>query len=171
MPYCSGCGNQLLEGARFCASCGAPTSATTTGAVQQRESTNAETIFYEDSSGALVSTSRAVLAGVTYPIGSISSVRMGAVAVSCWGPLLTIWGALQVLITGGIVLAGTTDALGGAAIGAVFLAIGIAILKRKRTLAIVLATTGGEAVALRSTNREAIESIVVALNKAIVARG
>src|SRR5579883_996496 len=77
MAYCSACGSQLTAAARFCANCGVEAAGSTAIlAAQAPAPLSQEQILYENAAGQLVSTTRAVLSGVTYPIASISSVRM-----------------------------------------------------------------------------------------------
>ena len=166
MAYCSACGSQLTAAARFCANCGVEAAGSTAiVAAQAPAPVSQEQILYENTAGQLVSTTRAVLSGVTYPIASISSVRMTTIAGSCWGPVLLVLG----VITLAIGLSG--GSAGGAVAGGIMLLIGIAILATPKERTIVLVTTGGETMALKSTDHALIATIVEALNKAIVARG
>jgi len=165
MAFCTACGNQLTDNARFCANCGATSDGKSARAEASTQPTGSERVLYQDASGALVSTTRAVLASVTYPISSISSVRKAAVGKSCWGPVLGVIGLIALI--GGI---GDKD-LGVGVFGAIALVIAGAIVNAKGEVAIVLATTGGETTALKSYDRAAITAIVEALNQAIVERG
>jgi hypothetical protein len=164
MSYCSSCGGKLSEDANFCASCGAPTR-TEKPLRETVAAADVERIIYQGASGALVSTTRAVLNGVTYPIASISSVRMVQMAASCWGPALIVIGLIALVIgIGG-------QSFGPGVFGVIMAAIGIAIVTAKKERAIVLATMGGETTALKSIDHATIATIVDALNQAIVERG
>lgn len=165
MAFCSSCGSQLIDGAKFCSQCGVIADAPRV-AVDPPERLGAERVLYQGPAGALVSTTRAVLAGVTYPIASISSVRVITIAMSCWGPVLILAGVITVIV--GFTNNLQTQPL---VIGAAMLALGLTIALTKRERAIILVTTGGETTALKSTDYETIDSIINALNEAIVERG
>lgn len=164
MSYCSSCGGKLSEDANFCASCGAPTR-TEKPLRETIAAADVERIIYQGASGALVSTTRAILNGVTYPIASISSVRMVEMGASCWGPALIVIGVIALMIG----IGGRSP--GPGVFGGIMLAIGIAIVRAKKERAIVLATMGGETTALKSIDHATIATIVDALNQAIVERG
>lgn len=104
MAYCSACGSQLTAAARFCANCGVEAGVSTAIVTAQAVPLSQEQILYENTTGQLVSTTRAVLSNVTYPIASISSVRMATIAGSCWGPALLVLGiiTLAVGLSGGV---------------------------------------------------------------------
>lgn len=84
---------------------------------------------------------------------------------SCWGPALIVIGVIMVI-------SGIGDKDLGVGVGGVLtLALGLVIFCIKGELAIVLATTGGEKMALKSTDHATITAIIEALNQAIVERG
>lgn len=166
MAFCSSCGSQLTAGAKYCANCGAAASGSTALVDAKTQGPpGQERILYQNASGALVSTTRAVLSGVTYPIASISSVRMVTIAASCWGPSLIVLGVLALAVGFG------GRSMGVGIFGGLMLLIGIAITAAPKEHAIVLVTTGGENLALKSTDHAAIATIVEAMNQAIIERG
>lgn len=118
-----------------------------------------EQVIYQDQLGNLISPSRAVIAGTTYPMQNISSVRMGvqepptlaAVGVGFFAVIFIIAQAWGFAVIFGL----TTLAIA---------------TMRKRSWIVVLSTAGQERAALKSTKKEEIEAVVAALNKAIVAR-
>lgn len=113
-----------------------------------------------EKAGITVSTTRFVAQGQTYAMANITSVKVGETAPK----------------------RGTSIALGLAGVillmaGAVFwgiVALGIAVFVwyyMKPTYNLLITTAGGEASAMQSEYRDEIETIVSALNQAIIARG
>lgn len=124
-----------------------------------------EDVLYQDSLGNLVSTSRAILAHVTYPIGAITSVSSREV---------TSPGLALVLILAGIAIGWyglTSRAPTSTVIGAICLVLGFVVAARSRSFEVIISTAAGEKVALKSSKRAMIGDIVQALNDAIIARG
>ena len=124
-----------------------------------------ETIIYQ-SAGGQVSTARAVLNGVTYPISAISSVRMVRMPGSFWGGSLLLIGffsALWSLVAQDASSWTITACLIGAGLWI--------LIKVHAPWAIVLRTAGGETTALKSQNYGDVLAVTEAINQAIVARG
>jgi len=149
-----------------------------------------ETTFYQ-SDNILITNTRAVLRDDTYAMANITSVRarvkppnrtMGLV-VSAMGGLMTTCcgcsalGVIPMFAEGGNEFLGTGLAGGGAILaGAIFgllvLAGGIAlIVNAKPTHVVVIGTAGGEVDALGSIDQDYIDTIVSAMNEAIIHRG
>lgn len=121
-----------------------------------------ETPFLE-LNGLTVTNSRFVVNGQTYAMSNVTSVKQGMTPASKVGPI--------VLIVIGIIF------LMGGDTGAVIIglaAIGGGIFwwtKAKPTFSVMLSTSAGEAQALASTDRAYIDSVISALNQAIIHRG
>jgi hypothetical protein len=165
MAFCSSCGAKLSDAARFCSNCGVASVTTTVSANPAAESPRSEHLLYQDASGGLVSTTRAVLGGVTYPVSSVSSVRVLTVGKSCWGPWLLVIGLFAAI-------SGYGEKSDGLLVfGVIALVAGAAIVFGKPEYAIALTTAGGEKTALKSKDRAAIDAIAEALNQAVIDRG
>ncbi len=128
-----------------------------------------EKIFYEIED-VKVTNSRFVVAGATYPIANISSVKSSFKKVNkAIAYILVVFGIL-------CLLASATAPSGGQAGPAILalLCIGFGyprFEKAKAVHTVVLATSGGEVQAYSSQNEDVIAAIVAALNDAIVHRG
>jgi hypothetical protein len=122
--------------------------------------TPTETTFYQDG-GVLVTQSRYVTNAKTYAMRNISSVHIFEIVKSKTAPvILAVLGffllfANDFRIIGGLLLAG--------GVGALFLI--------KNEYAVRISTNSGEANSLVSKDKNYIQKIVSALNKAIIHRG
>jgi len=123
------------------------------------QSQAAERTLFSDSN-ALVSTTRIILNGTTYPLSNVSSVRLLTKKAN---HLFTVFAFL----VGVVALAAQSWVF-----GLVCLAIGFALaygLKAQHTL--LIGTAGGEHSALMSRDRIYIQGLVTAINEAVIARG
>jgi len=133
-----------------------------------------ETTIYE-AQGVKITNLRAVLGNKTYSVSNITSVGTTVKQPgSCLPFGLMAFGVL--LILGGVVvLAGGaefTTALPWFGFGGLSLAVGLLVHRGGKSAYIVrLGSASGEADALESTNKADIDSIVSALNEAIVRKG
>ncbi|HEY1882935.1 MAG TPA: DUF6232 family protein [Candidatus Cybelea sp.] len=108
---------------------------------------------------------RAIIAGVTYPIAAITSVRMAVIPRSMLGWLLALLGGVIAIFN--VTSTGHLSGFGG---GVLVLGILLVLMNPKRYI-VMITTAGGEKAALRSPNAQPIVAIVDAINEAIVARG
>ena len=121
-----------------------------------------ETAFLE-ANGLTVTNSRFVVNGQTYAMSNVTSVKQGVTPASKVGPIIMIIVGIM-FMTGG--------EAGPLLIGLAFIAGGIAWwIKAKPTYSVMLSTSAGEAQALASKDRAYIESVISALNQAIIHRG
>jgi len=114
-----------------------------------------------DAGNVSVSNSRLIVDGQTYAMGDVTSVKTGVEeANKRIGVLLGLTSLLVLFIAksflwGGVLLVIATFALIGA----------------RNKYSVVLSTSAGENQALRSENKTEIETVVSALNEAIMSRG
>lgn len=117
-----------------------------------------ETTFFEHE-GVRVTNARFIVDGQTFAMNNITSVKPLEEKPNRFGPGLLIF-------------IGVVSALNGAYGGLIFaVAGGIWWVKQKTTYHIMLHTSGGETSALKTFQREYLQSVVTALNSAIVHRG
>lgn len=125
---------------------------------------------YLDEGGVLVSSARVCIAGVTYPLRNITSVKTlredpgnGAVILS----ITVMMAGLGVAVIGGLSEVGV--------VGLCVLAVGIGILvmwmKEKPKHWVVMGTAGTEQQALLSHDGAWIARVVAAINQAIIGQG
>jgi len=125
-----------------------------------------EQVFF-DNGDVTVTNARFISSGQTYVMSNITSVKSLVEDPSKTGPVVFI-------VIGGIMaLAGLGNASFGAILtGAIIVAIGILWFKGlKSKFYVALATASGETRALSSEDKSFIDTIVKALNDAIVHRG
>lgn len=170
MAFCGQCGSAVTEGHLFCGSCGArvgtaqisaaPRAAAAAAAAPAQEKT-----FYQDTT-VVVTNSRCIVAGQTYAMSGITSVRPFTEVPSKGGPiLLIIVGAL--LVMGGF----GQSSVFGVVLGIITVAVGIAWYKSKKDIYhVVVHSASGESRLIHSIDRSYITSIIAALNEAIVYR-
>lgn len=168
MAFCGQCGSALAEGNSFCGSCGSRISAAqsvTSSAAAAVTAPLQEKTFYQDPT-VIVTNSRCIVAGQTYAMSGITSVRPFTEVPSKGGPIVLI-------IVGAFFVMG---ALGqhfvfGALMGIGMIAGGIAWYKSKKDIYhVVVHSASGESRLIHSTDRAYITSIIAALNEAIVYR-
>ncbi len=111
---------------------------------------------------ALVSTTRVIIGGTTYPLVNVSSVSLRASSVA-FKYVLVVFFAI-----------GAFSSLVSKSWGGAVLCIGIAlmiwfIVKVKYRL--ILGTSGGEKTALKSSNRDYMTRLKDAIDTAVVSRG
>lgn len=121
-----------------------------------------ETSFLEIA-GLSVTNTRFVVNGQTYAMSNVTSVKQGMTPASKVGPII--------LIILGIMFMAAGDA-GALIFGLLLIAGGIAWwVKAKPTYSVMLSTSAGEAQALASKDQAYIQSVINALNQAIIHRG
>jgi len=120
-----------------------------------------ETSFY-NGNGVTVTNTRVVVPSQTYAMSNVTSVRFAEIKPNRWFPV-------------GAILLGFILAAGGKGSIWHFLVLmlpGIIWLALQKTMfAVALSTAAAESRVLRSRDRAFIESVVEAINKAIVSRG
>ena len=132
-----------------------------------------EISFFSNEKGVRITNTRAIFGASTYVMSNISSVRKDSKppsrAPGC------VMGAIGLIV----LLAGLGQ-LGSNIVAAIICIVtGIGFLggliyytaRAPRTYIVRIVTAGGEVSALESTNEKYIESIIAALNEAIVKRG
>jgi hypothetical protein len=132
-------------------------------AVQQ-----AETTYYNEN-GVLITNTRAVLAGTTYPLVNISSVGVGR-HVPSGAPLLIL---VLLALTSGLCALTSSDLLVPGLVGAgIFALLAFAGAQgNKPSYFVKIGSAGGEQRALMGRSQAEVEKIVAALNEAIIGRG
>ena len=124
---------------------------------ENRESWKKRTIY--NSNGVVVTNSRFIVAGQTYAMSGVTSVKTGETYPSRKGPI--ILGVFGLFVMGDAWYVGLPM-------------IGLAVygwLKQKSVFSVSLSTAAGEVQALSSESSSYVLSIVEALNKAIIHRG
>lgn len=74
--YCSNCGTELTDDAKFCASCGSPVTAHEVPANAGAQPDKSNKVYYDDQSGIIVDSKVYNQNGSIYPINQISSVEI-----------------------------------------------------------------------------------------------
>ena len=125
-----------------------------------------ETMFY-NSGNVTVTNARAVMAGKTYALANVTSVRKVKVPVNIQ-PF-----ALLIIIGVIMVTTGLSSQSGGClGLGALLIIVGIALVfLMKPSYAVVLGSASGENQSMTSQNEAEIDQIVAAISNAIVHRG
>ncbi|QDE32378.1 DUF6232 family protein [Shewanella polaris] len=109
-----------------------------------------------------VSNSRFIVDGQTYAISNVTSVKSGEIPGSYSGAIILMIIALC-FFAGGVFMK---------LLGTILLMFAIYVLTNiKSTYTVILNTSAGENKALSSQDKTHVESIVTALNDAIVSRG
>ena len=110
----------------------------------------------------LISTTRLIVNGVTYPLSNVSSVRLLRKRPNYLFPVLLVIGGVFLLVGG-------KDTIVWAL---VLLAVGIALFfLLKSTYTMLIGSAGGEKSALTSKNSAYMENVVEHINNAIISRG
>ena len=129
--------------------------------------TNQEQVFLSRPD-VTVTSARLVTPGQTYAMSGITSVTRGIIKPSRKGPIFCIVVGLFALF-GGFARGDTQFALMG---GGFWLAVGVVWwMATKDKHLVKLNTAGGETDAYISTDMDAVDEIIEALNEAIIARG
>ncbi|MBK1894867.1 DUF6232 family protein [Chryseobacterium paridis] len=119
-----------------------------------------ETTFYQDNS-VLVTQSRYITESKTYAMRNISSVHIFEIEKNRIGPVLIIVFGIPFLFSRDVFW-----------IGLILIAVGVLrLFSIKNEYSVRISTNAGEANSLVSKNREYIQTIVNALNEAIIHRG
>lgn len=114
-----------------------------------------------DAGNVLVTPTRLVVGGRTYPVAGITSVHVEA--RPGWGPVL-----LSVLA---VIFAGSLFGDPGIVTFAIAAVVGYVVHQRTQRHAVCLNTAGRDVTAFETRDFETADDIVEALNEAVVARG
>ena len=125
-----------------------------------------ETVFLQ-LSNATVTSARIILNGTTYALRNVTSVTMRVVppkvvVLYLLGGLILLAGVMQ-LVAANFQFGLFATAIGG---GMIFFA-----AKAKSTYIVAMSTSAGQVDALKSTDKSVIQSVVEAINNAIVHKG
>lgn len=113
-----------------------------------------------------VTNARFIVPGQTYAMNAVTSVRQGVTMPSRGWPLVLILVGILCL------LGGLDGGVGALLMAAIFIGIGVLIWRQQKPVwTVVLSTASGEHKALSSEDATFIQSVVTALNQAIVHRG
>jgi hypothetical protein len=125
---------------------------------RQEENEVEETTFFEHD-GVRITNTRFVVDGQTFAMSNITSVKPVEKRPSRVLPIV-------------LIVLGALPAVAGAYFGLVLSAIGVAWLALQKTVYhVMLHTAGGETSALKTYQEDYLQSVVAALNDAIVHRG
>lgn len=167
MSFCSGCGGNLVAGSLFCNQCGQSvvSSATTANGAAVQPARTPEHTFLQDEN-VLVTNTRFVRANETFAMAGVTSVASFTKIPSKKGPII-------IIVIGALVfLASLQSSIGGAIVGAALIAVGILWFRSiKNIYSVRLVTASSERDAFSSTDGSYINTIVSAVNQAIVHRG
>jgi hypothetical protein len=141
----------------------------------------AENVFFQDEN-VLITSTRVVMAGTTYPLRNITSVRAAGESISrpglTFGLSLGAISGLVAVVSGANYFTGTSDGSTGisfvTSLLVFFLCTAIVWVARRQPRArywIVIGTAGAESRAVSSLNAEWVVRIVRAINDAIATRG
>jgi|SRR5450631_1750109 len=172
---CPECATEVSERAPTCPRCGAPIA----GAAQPSggpappvgqtgKPLSGEVTYYSDQLGVRITNARAIMQNKTYSMANLSSVSMWVDPPKrFWAVLLIVLGFLQA-----VSCAAGSDSKGASLFGVLMLGSGIAlIVMLKATYWVRLTAAGGETNALGSRQKEYIQTVINALNEAIIKRG
>ena len=168
MSFCGQCGSAVAEGNSFCGSCGSRMSgiqASTSSGAAAAPAPVPEKTFYQDPT-VMVTNSRCIVAGQTYAMSGITSVRPFTEVPSKGGPIL-------LMIVGAVfVMAGLAQSAAfGVLMGIGLIVASVLWLRSKKDIYhVVVHSSSGESRLIHSTDRAYITSIISALNEAIVFR-
>lgn len=170
---CPDCATEVSDRAPTCPRCGAPIAGSRPSVVQGQAVSQSrppadEVTYYSDHQGVRITSARAIMQSRTYSMANLSSVSMWIEQPNRAGALLlAAFGLLQ-----GLSCIGSNSMQGWSALGLICLSIGIGFLvQAKPKFWVRLTAAGGETNALFSKDREYIQTVIGALNEAIVKRG
>ncbi len=174
---CPECGNQISDRATSCPKCGHPVSEVRSPAQETvktpkvNEATkgtkDAEMSFYSDAHGVRITNTRAIFGSTTYAMNNIASVSMGFKPANRKHGFVTLLLGLLILLIG--ISANITV---GLIFGAVVIILGIIILgSAKPSYSVRIGSASGEVAAFESKDEKYVQSIVQAMNEAIIKRG
>jgi len=126
-----------------------------------------EPTFYSDEQGVRITPTRAIFGSTTYAMANITSVARGeAPARRKPGIIIAILGLII------FVACISFESVEGVVVGVVVLGLGILIAAiAKSTYHVKITSASGEAEATSSKDKQYIDSIVMALNEALIRRG
>jgi len=126
-----------------------------------------EVAFYSDDKGVKITNTRAIFESKTYAMNNITSVSTGYKAPSRGGAVVAVLiGILILLISIG------AKSIGGSIFGLLVIALGVWLYtSAKASYSVKIGSASGEATALESKDEKYIQSIVQAMNEAIIKRG
>lgn len=128
---------------------------------QSRPQVDGETVFYSGK-GSVITMSRAIFDGETLPIAHITSVSAGYIAPTYGGV------GLAIIIGAGLLF--VRDPL-ASVFGIIFLIGGfVSCFFKRKTYYVSLSTAGGDRRLLEGASAQSVQTIVNAINEAIVAR-
>ena len=169
--FCVHCATQLLEEGVFCHKCGKPKTGpgaivhsgndphAVATALAPAEEPEEEKVFYRESEVCVTNT-RFIVSGQTYAMSGITSIRFIKVSPNNTGAVVLLLVGLVLLFIPDIRLYGVAGVVAGIA-WAWF---------NKPTYAVGVSSASGERHAIEEKDRNFIQDIVDALNKAIVYR-
>lgn len=164
-PTCPQCGQLNPTRSQFCNSCGAALEPSKVAQVAMHP--QAEVTHYSHGS-VQVTNARAIIGSTTYAMANITSVKMAKKRANPWfGIFLAVLGVILFLVA----ITGDQNTV-EIIVTAVMAVAGIAIAATRRSRYIVrIGSASGESDALISKDQETIESIVGAMQQAIIERG
>lgn len=196
LTTCPECGGQVSTSATSCPHCGFQAGAqgqapSPSSQLRQQvahpyqqppvQPAAQEVTYYSDETGVRITSARAILGNNTYSMANISSVGLGAIPANRTpATVATLCGLVMMFVAIWLAWDSVRDSLAVAALlGALFGLPGLLMLlwgvratgTAKPTYVVCLRAAGGETNALLSQNKGYIDSIIQAINEAIVKRG
>jgi hypothetical protein len=163
---CPDCSNEVSDKAASCPKCGHPIASGATAISTIREAPTEKT-YYSDQQGIRITSTRAIIDNKTYSMANVSSVARGRVPASYGGAIVMMMIGLLLALGG---FGGSSIELG--VTGLLVLVVGIVIAASlKDTWTVRITAASGEMDALRSKNKQYVDTVVNAINEAIVGRG
>ena len=157
---CQECKRDIPDDALLCPYCGV--------AVESLQGQTAEEV-YLSSPNATVTKTRAIIADKTYTMGLIGSVEMATVKPNQTVPSLLILAGIVMAVVWFTVREGMAFC---GVIGVLLVLIGIVSSRyRREQHAVRVTSASGEVDALLSEDKESIQTVVDAINRAITERG
>jgi len=126
-----------------------------------------EVTYYSDDKGVRITNTRVIVSSTTYAMANISSVStVKKPARRVLGILIAILGLIVLVVTA------VTGSTVGIAFGAVFLCFGVLVAVLLKPIYIArIASASGEVDAISAKEEKYIQTIVMAMNEAIIKRG
>jgi ABC-type uncharacterized transport system permease subunit len=130
---------------------------------------SSEVPFYTDEQGVRVTNTRLIVGNTTFAMASITSVSRMVEEPNRAGPIVTGLVGLVVLVIGA---AQTPTSVGVIAFGVVVIAAAVAWWILQKTLyGVRVASSSGESRFISSNDGKRVDSIVQAVNDAVISRG